>query len=156
MDGDITANIVVVNPVDIHNSADYIITYNVTDAAGNAADQVTRTVHVHKADQDNNGGGGGGGGGNNNAVISTTSAIGGTGGGTGEGAGGTETGGQVQGEQNPSPEGNGGQVAGTENETGAGNGTGGSGISWWMWVVSFGLVGGFITWLFLKKKPSKM
>lgn len=45
-DGDITANIVTVNPVDINTPATYTITYNVSDAAGNAADEVTRTVIV--------------------------------------------------------------------------------------------------------------
>jgi len=46
VDGDITANIVVVNPVDAETVGDYIITYNVFDGAGNNAVEVTRLVHV--------------------------------------------------------------------------------------------------------------
>ena len=42
----ITANIVTVNPVDENSEGTYTITYNVSDAAGNAATQVTRTVTV--------------------------------------------------------------------------------------------------------------
>ena len=45
-DGDITANIVTVNPVDTSKVAEYTVTYNVTDANGNAAVEVTRTVKV--------------------------------------------------------------------------------------------------------------
>lgn len=41
-----TADIVTVNPVDINTIGTYVITYNVTDAQGNAAVQVTRTVDV--------------------------------------------------------------------------------------------------------------
>jgi hypothetical protein len=44
--GDITANIVVTNPVNTNASGTYLITYNVIDGAGNAAVQVTRTVSV--------------------------------------------------------------------------------------------------------------
>ncbi len=46
VDGDITANIVTVNPVNPAVPDTYTITYNVSDAAGNAADEVTRTVTV--------------------------------------------------------------------------------------------------------------
>jgi Bacterial surface protein, Ig-like domain/Bacterial Ig-like domain/GEVED domain len=46
IDGDITASIVTVNPVDINTVGSYTVTYNVSDAAGNAAAQVTRTVNV--------------------------------------------------------------------------------------------------------------
>ena len=42
----ITANIVTVNPVDENSEGTYTITYDVSDAAGNAATQVTRTVTV--------------------------------------------------------------------------------------------------------------
>ena len=42
----ITANIVTVNPVDETSEGTYTITYDVSDAAGNAATQVTRTVTV--------------------------------------------------------------------------------------------------------------
>ncbi|MBQ4820606.1 immunoglobulin-like domain-containing protein [Aquimarina sp. MMG016] len=45
-DGDLTASIVVVNPVDTSIVGSYTVTYNVTDAASNAAVQVTRTVNV--------------------------------------------------------------------------------------------------------------
>ncbi|WP_223891011.1 immunoglobulin-like domain-containing protein, partial [Sulfurovum sp. TSL6] len=46
IDGDITANIVTVNPVDINTVGVYTVTYDVNDSAGNAATQVTRTVTV--------------------------------------------------------------------------------------------------------------
>ena len=46
LDGDITADIVTVNPVDVDTVGSYTITYNVDDAAGNSAAQVTRTVNV--------------------------------------------------------------------------------------------------------------
>ena len=46
IDGDITTSIVVVNPVDINTVGDYIITYNISDVAGNNAIEVTRSVHV--------------------------------------------------------------------------------------------------------------
>ena len=47
VDGDITANIVVAgDAVDVNTAATYTITYNVSDAAGNAATEVTRTVIV--------------------------------------------------------------------------------------------------------------
>ncbi len=51
VDGDITDNIVVAGDiVDVNIAATYIITYNVNDAAGNAAAEVTRTVVVATAD----------------------------------------------------------------------------------------------------------
>ena len=46
VDGVITTSIVVVNPVNTAIADEYTITYNVSDAAGNAAVQVTRTVNV--------------------------------------------------------------------------------------------------------------
>ena len=46
VDGDITSSIVIVNPVNTSVLETYIITYNVQDAAGNNATQVTRTVTV--------------------------------------------------------------------------------------------------------------
>jgi hypothetical protein len=46
VDGDITGTILVTGTVDTGTLGDYIITYNVSDAAGNAAVPVTRTVHV--------------------------------------------------------------------------------------------------------------
>ena len=48
-DGDITSNIVTVNPVDTNTAGTYTVTYNVSDAAGNAATEVTRTVTVQEA-----------------------------------------------------------------------------------------------------------
>ena len=46
VDGDITASIATVNPVDVNTAGTYTITYNVTDAAGNVALEVSRTVNV--------------------------------------------------------------------------------------------------------------
>lgn len=46
IDGDITADIVTVNPVDVDVVGSYTITYDVDDGAGNSATQVTRTVNV--------------------------------------------------------------------------------------------------------------
>ena len=46
IDGDITSTIVVTNPVDINTFGTYIVTYNVSDAAGNAALQVIRSVNA--------------------------------------------------------------------------------------------------------------
>jgi len=45
-DGDLTANISTVNPVDTNTVGQYTITYDVTDANGNTATQATRTVNV--------------------------------------------------------------------------------------------------------------
>ena len=47
VDGDLTASIVVGgDTVDINTEGTYVITYNVSDAQGNAAEQVERTVNV--------------------------------------------------------------------------------------------------------------
>ncbi len=46
IDGDITSSIVTVNPVDVNTVGTYTVTYNVSDAAGNAASQVSRTVNI--------------------------------------------------------------------------------------------------------------
>lgn len=46
LDGDITANIVVVNSVNTAAAGTYTVTFNVQDSAGNSAAQVTRTVIV--------------------------------------------------------------------------------------------------------------
>jgi len=46
VDGDITAKIVIVNPVDTNVAGTYTITYNVSDVAGNPAQEVIRTVIV--------------------------------------------------------------------------------------------------------------
>ena len=48
-DGDITANIVVANPVDVLTLGTYTVTYNISDAAGNPAVEVQRTVNVVSA-----------------------------------------------------------------------------------------------------------
>ena len=45
-DGDITSNIVTVNNVDTSTIGTYTVTYNVSDANGNAAAEVTRTVNI--------------------------------------------------------------------------------------------------------------
>ncbi|WP_414731540.1 immunoglobulin-like domain-containing protein [Winogradskyella sp.] len=48
MDGDLTANIVVGgDTVDTNTAGTYVVTYNVSDAADNAAQEVTRTVTVN-------------------------------------------------------------------------------------------------------------
>ena len=46
VDGDITSQIVTVNPVKSGTEGTYTVTYNVNDSSGNAATQVTRTVNV--------------------------------------------------------------------------------------------------------------
>lgn len=46
VDGDITANIITNNTVNTSVAGNYAVTYDVTDSAGNAAIQVTRTVNV--------------------------------------------------------------------------------------------------------------
>jgi hypothetical protein len=46
VDGSITSSIVTVNPVDINTVGTYTVTYNVSDAAGNAATPVSRTVVI--------------------------------------------------------------------------------------------------------------
>lgn len=48
-DGDLSEDIVISNPVNVNVPGIYTITYNVTDANGNAATQVTRTVTVSGA-----------------------------------------------------------------------------------------------------------
>jgi arylsulfatase A-like enzyme len=58
-DGDITADIVVGGDVvDTATPGTYVITYNVTDSAGNAADEVIRSVNVNPSPQASGGGGG--------------------------------------------------------------------------------------------------
>ena len=46
VDGNLTSDIVIVNPVDTNTLGVYTITYNVNDSVGNDAVQVTRTVNV--------------------------------------------------------------------------------------------------------------
>ena len=50
VDGNVTDDIVTVNPVNIAAPATYIVTYNVDDAAGNSAIEVTRSVTVEPVD----------------------------------------------------------------------------------------------------------
>ncbi|RDH85236.1 MAG: cell wall-binding protein, partial [endosymbiont of Galathealinum brachiosum] len=45
-DGDITANISIVSNVNTNAVGNYSVTYNVSDATGNAASTVTRVVNV--------------------------------------------------------------------------------------------------------------
>uniref|UniRef100_UPI0025CC9ACC T9SS type B sorting domain-containing protein n=1 Tax=Polaribacter sp. TaxID=1920175 RepID=UPI0025CC9ACC len=54
-DGDLTASIITVNPVDTDTVGTYTVTYNVSDANGNAADEVVRTVNVVIVDTDGDG-----------------------------------------------------------------------------------------------------
>ena len=51
-DGDLTTSIVTVNGVDTSAAGSYTVTYNVSDAAGNAATQVSRTVVVEAAESE--------------------------------------------------------------------------------------------------------
>ncbi len=46
VDGNLTSNVIVVNPVDTTRVGTYVVTYDVSDSQGNAAIQVTRTVEV--------------------------------------------------------------------------------------------------------------
>jgi len=51
INGDITSNIIVVNPVNINIVGTYHITYNISDSSNNTAQQVTRTVIVNPVPQ---------------------------------------------------------------------------------------------------------
>jgi len=57
VDGDITTSITTSGTVDVNTAGDYTITYAVSDAAGNAAAQVTRTVTVESVGTDTDGDG---------------------------------------------------------------------------------------------------
>lgn len=57
-EGDISARIVVTNPVDTATLGTYTVTYSVSDLAGNAAAPVTRTVNVQPQPGADDGGGG--------------------------------------------------------------------------------------------------
>ncbi len=48
IDGDITASIVTVNPVNTSIPGTYYVTYNVSDTAGNASEEVVREVNVNE------------------------------------------------------------------------------------------------------------
>ena len=58
VDGNITSNIITVNPVNTNIVGTYTITYNVTDNAGNHAIEVSRTVSVTPWNTNRNSGGG--------------------------------------------------------------------------------------------------
>lgn len=72
VDGDITENIVVVDPVDTAVAGTYTVTYNVSDLASNPAEEVSRTVIVRRS---SGGGGGGGGGGSSSEPETVSTAI---------------------------------------------------------------------------------
>lgn len=55
-DGDISANIVITGTVNVNAVGTYTIRYNVTDSAGNAATEVTRTVSVNARRKKSGGG----------------------------------------------------------------------------------------------------
>jgi len=57
LDGDLTAKIVITNPVNTAQIGDYTVTYNVKDTSGNAAAPATRTVTVKAAGGSTGGGG---------------------------------------------------------------------------------------------------
>ncbi len=61
LEGDVTTDIVTVNPVNTSSAGTYTVTYNVKDLEGNLANQVTRTVIVNHPVVSSGGGGGGGG-----------------------------------------------------------------------------------------------
>ena len=52
IDGDITSDIITVNPVDTSTEGTYTVTYNVSDTAGNPAQEVTRTVNITVAPEE--------------------------------------------------------------------------------------------------------
>jgi len=57
VDGDITSDIITVNPVDTATAGTYTITYNVSDTAGNSAKEVIRTVNISEVPAPAGGGG---------------------------------------------------------------------------------------------------
>ncbi len=59
VDGDLTDEIVTDSNVDTSTAGSYTVTYDVTDAAGNEAATVARTVNVSQPPRDGGGGGGG-------------------------------------------------------------------------------------------------
>ena len=54
VDGDLTASIITSSGVDISTVGTYLVTYNVSDTAGNAATEVIRTVNVVETLQSEN------------------------------------------------------------------------------------------------------
>jgi len=78
-DGDITSSIVIGgDSVNTGSAGTYVITYNVTDSAGLAADEVTRTVTVSGGSGSGGGGGSSGGGGGGNGPLGPVSGGGGS------------------------------------------------------------------------------
>jgi hypothetical protein len=77
IDGDITESIVRVNPVNTEVADTYTVTYNVSDAAGNPATEVTRTVNVN-ARHTSSGGSSSSRSSNTSTNDSTTSTVNGT------------------------------------------------------------------------------
>jgi hypothetical protein len=82
IDGNITPKIITSNPVNTNIAGNYSITYNVADAAGNDAVEVTRLVVVNNPQNGGGGGGGSGGGGHppfpvivNPAVVAPVIAV---------------------------------------------------------------------------------
>ena len=49
VDGNLTSSILLVNPVDLNQPGRYVLTYDLTDASGNAAQQISRTVEVYNS-----------------------------------------------------------------------------------------------------------
>ena len=49
VEGNLTSSIVLANPVDLNQPGRYVLTYNLTDASGNAAQQISRTVEVYNS-----------------------------------------------------------------------------------------------------------
>ncbi len=52
IDGNLTSNIIISGTVDTNSVGSYTVNYNVSDAAGNAANQVSRTVNVNAIESD--------------------------------------------------------------------------------------------------------
>ena len=49
VDGNLAPSILLVNPVDLNQPGRYVLTYDLTDASGNAAQQISRTVEVYNS-----------------------------------------------------------------------------------------------------------
>ena len=49
VDGNLASSILLVNPVDLNQPGRYVLTYDLTDASGNAAQQISRTVEVYNS-----------------------------------------------------------------------------------------------------------
>ena len=51
-DGDITADIIMLSNIDTATVGSYTVTYNVTDQAGNQADEIIRNVNISESTQE--------------------------------------------------------------------------------------------------------